>query len=88
MLTDKHAIKQVDRLLSNAAIDPWKQAAAWVPYVVGGRAAPPPICREGAARLWSPSRDATERQRRKTSLTPTAPSYQHSADVIATTESL
>ena len=38
MLTDKHAIKQVDRLLSNGAIDPWKQAAAWVPYVVGRRA--------------------------------------------------
>lgn len=38
MLTDKHAIKQVDRLLSNAAIDPWKQAAAWVPYVLGRRA--------------------------------------------------
>lgn len=38
LLTDKHAIKQVDRLLSNVAIEPWKLAAVWVPYVVGKRA--------------------------------------------------
>ena len=37
-LTDKHAIKQIDRLLSNVAIDPWELAAKWVPYVVGRRA--------------------------------------------------
>ena len=31
----KHAIKQVDRLLSNRAIDPWGIAARWVPEVIG-----------------------------------------------------
>lgn len=33
----KHAIKQVDRLLSNQAIDIWTLFEKWVPFVVGGR---------------------------------------------------
>ncbi|MGH6932863.1 MAG: IS4 family transposase [Dongiaceae bacterium] len=33
----KHAIKQVDRLLSNPGIDVDKLLALWVPYVVGSR---------------------------------------------------
>jgi hypothetical protein len=36
-LNSKHAIKQVDRLLSNAGVDPWDLLAQWVPFVVGGR---------------------------------------------------
>ncbi len=36
-LADKHAIKQVDRLLSNGGIDVWQLFAEWVPYLVGGR---------------------------------------------------
>jgi len=35
----KHAIKQVDRLLSNPALDVWTLFAHWVPYVVGAQAA-------------------------------------------------
>jgi hypothetical protein len=35
--TDKHAIKQVDRMFSNAGIDPWELFRAWVPHVVGDR---------------------------------------------------
>lgn len=34
-LLTKHAVKQVDRLLSNQAIDPWEIAARWVPEVIG-----------------------------------------------------
>ena len=34
----KHAVKQVDRLLSNQGIDVWSAFAKWVPYVVGARA--------------------------------------------------
>ena len=34
----KHAIKQVDRLLSNQGIDVWTFFAYWVPYVVCSRA--------------------------------------------------
>lgn len=34
-LLTRHAIKQVDRLLSNQAIDPWEIAARWVPEVIG-----------------------------------------------------
>ena len=34
-LLTRHAIKQVDRLLSNQAIDPWDVAARWVPEVIG-----------------------------------------------------
>lgn len=33
----KHAIKQVDRLLSNAGVDPWQLFALWVPYVLAQR---------------------------------------------------
>lgn len=33
----KHAIKQVDRLLSNAAVDVWALFALWVPFVVADR---------------------------------------------------
>jgi hypothetical protein len=33
-LQAKHAIKQVDRLLSNTALDVWALFAHWVPYVV------------------------------------------------------
>jgi hypothetical protein len=36
-LNSKHAIKQVDRLLSNGGIDPWKLFGQWVPQVVGAR---------------------------------------------------
>jgi len=33
----KHAIKQVDRLLSNRGIDVWESFACWVPYRVGAQ---------------------------------------------------
>lgn len=36
-LSPKHAIKQVDRLLSNEGIDVWQIFAFWVPHVVGPR---------------------------------------------------
>ena len=36
-LMTKHAIKQVDRLLSNEGIDVWESFAAWVPQMVGAR---------------------------------------------------
>src|SRR3954452_4123897 len=36
-LVPKHAIKQVDRLLSNQGIDVWDSFAHWVPHVVGTR---------------------------------------------------
>src|SRR3954462_13767036 len=42
----KHAIKQVDRLLSNPGIKIDDTLALWVPYVVGPRPA------TGAARDW------------------------------------
>jgi hypothetical protein len=35
----KHAVKQVDRLLSNTAVSVWLFFARWVPYVVGERKA-------------------------------------------------
>jgi hypothetical protein len=35
-LVTKHAIKQVDRLLSNGGIDVWDSFARWVPHLVGG----------------------------------------------------
>jgi hypothetical protein len=38
-LQSKHAIKQVDRLLSNPALDIWALFAHWVPYVVAGQSA-------------------------------------------------
>ena len=36
-LITKHAVKQVDRLLSNRGIDVWGYFAYWVPYVIGPR---------------------------------------------------
>ncbi len=36
-LITKHAVKQVDRLLSNSGIDVWGYFAYWVPYVIGPR---------------------------------------------------
>lgn len=36
-LTAKHATKQVDRLLSNPAIDPDLLSAAWVPFIIAQR---------------------------------------------------
>lgn len=36
-LNSKHAIKQVDRLLSKQGVDPWGLLLNWVPFVVGGR---------------------------------------------------
>lgn len=36
-LVTKHAIKQVDRLLSNQGIDVWNSFAHWVPHLVGAR---------------------------------------------------
>ena len=36
-LVTKHAIKQVDRLLSNDGIDVWDSFARWVPHQIGGR---------------------------------------------------
>jgi len=36
-LVTKHAIKQVDRLLSNQKIDVWESFAYWVPHMVGAR---------------------------------------------------
>lgn len=36
-LEGKHAIKQIDRLLSNRGIDVWEEFAAWVPFVIGPR---------------------------------------------------
>lgn len=38
-LQSKHAVKQVDRLLSNPALDIWALFAYWVPYVVAGQSA-------------------------------------------------
>ena len=36
-LLNKHAIKQVDRLLSNRGIEVWDHFAQWVPWVIGER---------------------------------------------------
>jgi hypothetical protein len=36
-LVTKHAIKQVDRLLSNSGIDVWDSFAHWVPHMTGAR---------------------------------------------------
>ena len=36
-LVTKHAIKQVDRLLSNRASIVWERFARWVPHLVGSR---------------------------------------------------
>lgn len=37
-LVTKHAVKQVDRLMSNAGIDVWDSFARWVPQQIGARA--------------------------------------------------
>ena len=36
-LVTKHAVKQVDRLMSNAGINVWDSFARWVPHQVGAR---------------------------------------------------
>lgn len=36
-LKSKHAVKQVDRMLSNEGIPVWRLFGSWVPYVVGDR---------------------------------------------------
>src|SRR5215212_5086147 len=36
-LVTKHAIKQVDRLLSNTGLDVWDSFARWVPHQIGTR---------------------------------------------------
>jgi len=36
-LKKKHAVKQVDRLLSNAGVDVWALFSQWVPFVVAAR---------------------------------------------------
>ena len=36
-LVTKHAVKQVDRLMSNAGIDVWDSFARWVPRQVGAQ---------------------------------------------------
>jgi len=36
-LVTKHAVKQVDRLMSNAGIDVWESFARWVPHQIGTR---------------------------------------------------
>jgi hypothetical protein len=36
-LNSRHAVKQVDRLLSNKGIDVWELFGSWVPFVVGDR---------------------------------------------------
>jgi len=36
-LVTKHAVKQVDRLLSNSGIDVWDSFARWVPHQIGTR---------------------------------------------------
>jgi hypothetical protein len=36
-LNPKHAIKQIDRLLSNGGLNVWELLALWVPFVVGKR---------------------------------------------------
>lgn len=36
-LKKKHAVKQVDRLLSNTGVDVWALFARWVPFVIGAR---------------------------------------------------
>ncbi len=36
-LKSKHAVKRVDRLLSNEGIPVWSLLAGWVPYILGDR---------------------------------------------------
>lgn len=37
LLQSKHAIKQVDRLVSNAGVDVWELFSRWVPFVISSR---------------------------------------------------
>jgi len=37
-LDSRHAVKQVDRLLSNTGVDVWRLFSSWVPFVVAERA--------------------------------------------------
>ena len=37
-LVTKHAVKQVDRLMSNAGIDVWDSFCRWMPQQLGGAA--------------------------------------------------
>ena len=39
-LVTKHAVKQVDRLLSNSGIDVWDSFARWVPHQIGRSGGP------------------------------------------------
>ena len=36
-LESRHAVKQVDRLLSNSGIDVWELFGSWVPFVIAER---------------------------------------------------
>lgn len=36
-LSEKHAVKQVDRFFSNSKVDPWELADRWVPFIIGQR---------------------------------------------------
>ena len=69
-LLTKHAVKQVDRLLSNRKIDVWEVFAYWVPQIVGNREeilvamTGPSLTRTGnraSCSLWSPVMDAARR---------------------------
>ena len=51
-LVTKHAVKQVDRLMSNAGIDVWDSFARWVPQQVGGLRWTGPILTLTANRRW------------------------------------
>src|SRR4029450_838291 len=46
-LLPKHAVKQVDRLLSNPRIEAWDVFASWVPEMVGPRRAAHPGAQAG-----------------------------------------
>jgi hypothetical protein len=35
--SNKHSVKQVDRLIGNEAVSPWELFSSWVPYVVADR---------------------------------------------------
>jgi hypothetical protein len=54
-LVTKHAIKQVDRLLSNQNIDFWDSFARWGPHLIGAR--------RKSLSLWTGPRIAMGRQR-------------------------
>ena len=57
-LVTKHAVKQVDRLLSNDGVDVWDSFARWVPHQIGERrdalvAMTGPILTTTTRRRWS-----------------------------------